>query len=655
MAMAKKKATGPKNKFAQMDYPHKEPIPLPDHFSMVSAQLSGKHNEEAHASLKNDLMQHGFKPQEADGNYGYPEKVFVVPHKGSDSDQRTIEQIGWKHKQDSVIHSLKGKNRLAFKDGQSWEGKGHREGPHLDKYFTKLPSGHIFSPNVSKPVKKSDDTFRQALKDNTERASKITEPHYYGKIGNTHVFHAQHESHHALHGRHIHSPTDEELDGAMKDAEKNASPLVIHGNPPAALRHKAPPAHHPHNYDWHEGHTDHYLNDDDLRKDVGIPLPPHHGNDQVAQKGVDTYKPIAEKFGSVVPGHKSNLQFYRGLERAEPAIDHLIAKHGYQTYMAGGKEYGKPDLKNKNYNTGHLMIYNPKPESGGDFGNEEFTRSWRKLHELAHALTYKDVNGLYGEGRRLGKLGVRSPREAKRAVHWEWLAAHKQRDLAKDLGFHLPDEDFHKELNTVMHDAVHRAIHGQFAEPSDEGFHPSELPVDLGTSLGMIDKAAKEKNLPHENATAASPPKAGTADYPHIQVKKSEDVLAKKEDEVKDISGKLKQLHGLVDKLKEHKETLVAKDLTKSIDDPDTECSACERAADDCVCYTGLPKPRVEFEGGKLSVFFKSEWQEEDRQNFLDDLKKRMLSGVMKNRTEEAREVLGKIKKRLDDKDKSKA
>jgi len=220
----------------------------------------------------------------------------------------------------------------------------------------------------------------------------------------------------------------------------------------------------------------------------------------VARVGVKTYKPIAEKFGQVSSKQKTNLQFYRGIEHAEPAIDKMIKDHGYTSYIAGG-EYGKPDLKNKNFNTKHLMIWNPEPKTGGDFGEVGYTRSWRKIHELSHALTYPEVNGLYGEGRRIGKIGTRTPNEAKRAVHWEWLAVHKQRDLSKQLGLHIKDKDFHKELNTVMHDAVHRAITGKFTEPSEEGFQPFSDKIDLEESLKMVDDHSKAIGLHHAHAT----------------------------------------------------------------------------------------------------------------------------------------------------------
>ena len=250
---------------------------------------------------------------------------------------------------------------------------------------------------------------------------------------------------------------------------------------------------HPHAYEWHDGHTDHHKGL--VKADEQKPFV----NEQAAPVGVKTYGQFAQHYGTINPGKKTELKFYP-LEGKNQAISDQVGQHGYQVYYAGGK-YGKPDLASKNYNTKHLMVYDPDPELGASFENRDYTDSWRKVHELAHAITYPELNQEYGEGRRLGKLGVRTPREAERAVKWEWLAAHKQRDLLADLGVHASDEDFHRELNTVMHDAVHRAVTGQFTEPSHEGFEPHPHKVPLETALNMVREHAASMGLSHPDAT----------------------------------------------------------------------------------------------------------------------------------------------------------
>jgi len=229
------------------------------------------------------------------------------------------------------------------------------------------------------------------------------------------------------------------------------------------------------------------------------PPAPHPTNEQAAGVGVSTYAKHAAPFGTVNKGVPSNLEHYP-MKGTKDKVNQLVKDHGYQVYYMGGK-HGKPDLANRNYENGHLAIWDPSAGSGGDFGEEDVTDNWRKVHELAHALTLPALNQKYGEGRRMGGLGKhRTLREAKRSVEWEYNVAHKQRDLNKQLGIHVPDEVFHKELNTVMHDAVHRAVTGKFTESSAEGFVPHSHKVPLETSLGMLDEAAKEMGLPDEHS-----------------------------------------------------------------------------------------------------------------------------------------------------------
>lgn len=240
---------------------------------------------------------------------------------------------------------------------------------------------------------------------------------------------------------------------------------------------------HPHAYPWHEGHTGHH--GDDLKKAE---------NEQAGGVGASGVHDYLGQYGTLTPGTTTNLNHY-DFRSFEPQIDALAKKHGYEFKLFGGK-YGPMDLGKENYNVGKIGIYDPTPGSGGDSGEEGRTRSWRKLHELSHALTYKDLNDKYGEGRRIGKLGVhRTPREARRAVEWEHHAVLKQRQLGEQLGHHIPDPVFAKEYNTVMGDAVARAVHGKFLEPSAEGFSPHSQMIPLEHSLGLVQRAADQMGL----------------------------------------------------------------------------------------------------------------------------------------------------------------
>lgn len=119
-------------------------------------------------------------------------------------------------------------------------------------------------------------------------------------------------------------------------------------------------------------------------------------------------------------------------------------------------------------------------------------------------------------------------------------------------------------------------------------------------------------------------------------------------DEAKDVSEADKQakirekLEALRAKVKE--EVIPAKDLAEGLEEPERECPACESQAEECSCYEGLSRPRLEFDGRKVTIFFKSDWSPEDKDNFKEDLKRR--AGIILRKREEARsDALEKAKK----------
>ncbi len=442
-----------------------------------------------HQALGEHLKQIGLKHEERDGRYGSPEKSYMVY--GPTREQ--MYQLGQSFGQESVVYSQGGKHELLYTNGPQ-AGRFHPGIDHEffqqepEDYYTNMPElgGYMrlnFDFDTLHPTNLNQDGAVAALQTR------------------------------AAHGQ---PPQAAPAEQPVTKAEIKAALVSSLKKALGASLRPAAPAPHPHAYPWHAEHTDHHLHvaspgvvlrssRTQLQKaqqphphmdGSKPPAPgvdhlqsPHPTNDQAAPVGVSTYGKFALPYGHVDKSNPTDL-FHYPYHGKNQDIDRLVKDHGYTTYYAGGK-YGRPDLANRNYNTKHLMVYDPSPESGASFGTEAYTDGWRKIHELAHALTYPELNQTYGEGRRIGKLGQhRTLREGLRAVHWEWLAAHKQRELSQQIGVHVPDHVFHKELNTVMHDAIHRAVTGKFTEPSGEGFRPHEHKLPLETALGMVRESA---------------------------------------------------------------------------------------------------------------------------------------------------------------------
>lgn len=439
-----------------------------------------------HEALGGALQQMGLHYEETHGKYKQPERSYIVHNPSLEQ----MQQLGKMFGQESVVHSQNGQHRLVYTNGPD-EGTYHQahvqnpiehfEQPPPDFYSAIPGSGYFrinFDFNQSHPL----DNHPSPTPVQATPAPAVT-------------------------------PAAPPAPVAKKEFSADQAAYLAKNAVAQLLRSVAPHRPHPHAYEWHDGHTEHHQEDlggaqlPGLQKagehphlDGGKP-PEANYFDQNAKAGVATYKQFALPYGNVQPGQASDLLHYP-YQGKLPEIEKLVHDHGYKTYYAGGK-YGKPDLANKNYNTGHLMVYDPS-SANADFGHEAYTKGWRQIHELAHAITYPELNKIYGEGRRIGKLGThRTTNEALRAVHWEWLAAHKQRELSKQVGVNIPDHVFHKELNTVMHDAAHRAVTGKFTEPGGEGFTPHAHKVPLHTALQMVRDAGHQMGLKGLHDTVA--------------------------------------------------------------------------------------------------------------------------------------------------------
>jgi len=403
------------------------------------------------AALKQDLQRMGLKHELTHGSYGGPENSFIVY--GATREQ--LYGLGRKYGQEAVVHSQDGKHELTYTHGPK-AGKFHPSLPTMGysaeqppDYYTKLPGrGHITLHFDFNKLHDSPVQHTMPLEQQTQVAAPVTKAEIALRLAAV--------------------------------LRKSISPQPWAGA-----------------YPWHDGHSSYHrrtighgvlLDDKEAQNAAAL----SKGDKQLhpVDGGVSTYAQHAVPFGRLTPGEPTQLKHYP-LEGKGQAIDQLLAQHGFQARYAGGP-HGRPQHSDFNYDTGHLTIM----DSGGD----DHADGWRKLHELAHALTLPAVNAIYGEGRRAGALGkARTTREAMRAVHWEHLAAHKQRELAAAAGAPISDEAFHREHNTVMHDAVHRAITGEVTDPSGEGFSPHSHAVPLETSLGMVREAGARLGLQNHN------------------------------------------------------------------------------------------------------------------------------------------------------------
>ncbi len=432
-----------------------------------------------HEAMGKQLAAMGLKAEPTDGMYGTPEKSYIVHNP-------TIEQmysLGKSFGQDAVVFGQNGQHKMLYTNGEH-DGRFHPSLPSMDyfdqppsDYYTKLPSVGGYLRLHFNFDKLIDSPFRK-------QAGEIKKSQRWDTLQQLRL----------------------------------VKSLLIEA-----------PQTHAHEYLWHDGHTSqHYAT-----LGHGVLISPSGANVvPTLMKSLESpnFAQWAVPYGT--QGELSNPEVYPYHNKLQD-IERTVADHGYSTYFAGGS-YGRPDLNKRNYNTNHLMI------QGGAL--DDYTNGWRQMHELSHALTVGEVNKLYGEGKRKGQLGLhRSLNEGLRAVHWEWLAAHKQRELSKAIGVEIPDTDFHRELNQIMHGSVHQAITGKTTNTT---FRPYSHKIPLETSLGMVreegarlglksldDKIKKQeeliKNLQEAEAQKIQPVKTLKFESVFPQVRKSDDPRAK--------------------------------------------------------------------------------------------------------------------------------
>ena len=238
----------------------------------------------------------------------------------------------------------------------------------------------------------------------------------------------------------------------------------------------------------------------------------------------DVERALYRSFGADVAKGETNIKIYPLKERFGSSFEEVDATINEWLKNIGGWNYKifGPDLKGQggrippnfrdfNYDNKHVWIY--QPGSANSFQDYAYTLAWRVTHEIAHArLEAKSISKFGGKGKRAGALGIRtklpgtdiwtaplSLPDALKALEWEDLAFKEQRKILEtDFGIKITDDEFAKEYQLNMSDAVRRVLTGDFSEPDVLGIVPRV--VDTGEVLEaakrIVTEASVEMGLP---------------------------------------------------------------------------------------------------------------------------------------------------------------
>lgn len=165
------------------------------------------------------------------------------------------------------------------------------------------------------------------------------------------------------------------------------------------------------------------------------------------------------------------------------------------------------DIKEAGYKAGNIWVYDPF-DPHGSFNDSLYTKIWREIHELAHAITERIVEEKYGWSRRFGAMSfdTKNPYDindhktykaipliqAQRAIEWEACSFIAQVELYKELGVHVPKGEADLDFNIAGHDTVVRILTGDFTDPGSLGVIPNKKEkVDIKDVLQFLENQYK--------------------------------------------------------------------------------------------------------------------------------------------------------------------
>lgn len=197
-------------------------------------------------------------------------------------------------------------------------------------------------------------------------------------------------------------------------------------------------------------------------------------------------KKCYEAFGKIVD-HETDIEFYEIPLSVDTIVD--FAKERNFDIKEFSYE-NKPDFtKGLSYPEGLVWVYNPNDRAGA-FKSSEYTRKWRYIHELSHALTHSYILDRFCTNKINRGSGVLGYADAVVALTWEIETMKMQYSILRMLGVDVEEVHQNKEINTLFADLVYRCMTGEFTNPDLSGFIPNGEPLgDWKETLILLYKS----------------------------------------------------------------------------------------------------------------------------------------------------------------------
>lgn len=496
-----------------------------------------------------------------------------------------------------------------------------------------------------------------------------SKPHYYGKIDQVHVFHATAEDHKALVGEHIESPDEDALKSAISKAKDNKSAtVVIHGAPPKSLRSKI-------NEDLGIAHKLGSVNKSEVapvriftEEDEWDYAYPVESELLKAEESEIAKNPLAEHHGKKVKVYFNLHKKLYSIQHEGKVIAH--AKHvavdnpTFKVSEAGRQRVLKEGQKNVHaFVVGHLDGHH------SDFATEGKTRVSYNPRKGSHFVESGTANPIASAKHATMSIEDKHENgETKRIphIHTTEPKALENPELKKT--FLQPDSQTKSDINAHVNslNSLHPALKAWAQEKLVSLPKNATEAIELAGHKIKVHKYDADLYsgwiVDHEGNKVHQFERLGMPEL-MAQIQSKLELYGKEEEATEinpaDIMAKIKSLHDRIReylgepdldlnkdpdfiqdseaaaKIKEVEDSspkvedrveIPAKELLNQSDE-EQHCQACEMPDDSCVCFTGLPKPHIEvdYKTKKITILFKSEWDQESRSSFIEDLKERGL------------------------------
>ena len=602
-----------------------EDFKIPCKYSLLSAQSSPTHNEDAHKAMLGELERDlGLKVHEIQGQYDYPERAFLVEHPGTPEIHEKLEHLGRKYGQQSVLHSADGKHTLVdLYQGTKFQGEGYENAP--TKRYLILPDGKKIRVKINEaedvkpgePVMKShsklDDSGSPRFNEygykmietdkadttpgkyvvgisgshspqlfgNANYAYYVEHPHqgkmYSVNLQNAKVFRTAKEANGAVaslanemgfpHENHrvFRLGAQEDDRNGLKIA-KTDEPVMKSDEP------EAPPA----------------------KKRIGGNLPTDEKWDFMSHHNVDDVHPFGAGKAETCAHCDKSIRNVVTVTHPEHG-QHCVGEDCAEALIAGE---GKTRLKS-------VMDSEKRKQR---LVNDLTNKIWKSHEKGGQVMVdyYKDAI-------------ARKKKDLEQYPN-SWGAKADIEKYTQNMGYHQKIASFQNKIKEHFGEGPEADKHAKKALK-----HAIRLKVNQGVS--SEDHDPTEPYRSHERKIMHSALDRVDASIAHVKgsFKKTDKQL---------LIEKLVELKSRTKGLKKNRAVLIKS--TELINAPEVKqdaCSDCGDAKIPCACFGNLPRPTILFNQLKksFSVQFSEEWEPDQRSQYLDELKKRTLATIRKN------------------------